>query len=394
MQWTIASRFTVNVGLRTERESVPAYAVGDGIPQDVLDFNFGDKLAPRIGFAYDVKGNGRTKVFGNWGMFYDIFKLELPRGSFGGDKWWDYVFTLDTPNWPTLVDAAGCPPACPGRNITGGAGYIDYRQPSLGADAIDPDLKPMKQQEASAGVEHQLNDRMAVSARYVHKQIDRAVEDTGFITPDGHEGYVIANPGEGLTQLACPGVNLPTASSRLRQRRVRVREAIRRRTGTSAAAICGAACLATTPGCRSRTRTGAPARTSAGCSIYPTMMFDEHGQPVYGRAAHRSSAPVQDAVHLSAPHRDEHRLEPVRGERRARSRATSPSSPATATRCSTSAAAATDGRDVTRRPICCCSTSSGWPAAVGFQFSLNVLNLFDQQAVTSVHTRSAPHGVP
>ena len=209
--WTIGSRFTINAGVRTERESVPAYAIGEGIPQKVLDFSFGDKLAPRIGFAYDLKGDGRTKVFGNWGIFYDIFKLELPRGSFGGDKWWDYVFTLDTPNWPTLVEASGCPPACPGRNITGGAGYIDYRQPSLGEDAIDPDLKPMKSQEASLGFDHQLNDVMAVGVRYVHKQIDRAVEDTGFITADGHEGYVIANPGEGLTSLAWPGVALPTA---------------------------------------------------------------------------------------------------------------------------------------------------------------------------------------
>ena len=46
-----------------------------------------DKLAPRVGFAYDVKGDGKWKAYGSWGIFYDIFKLELPRGSFGGDKW-------------------------------------------------------------------------------------------------------------------------------------------------------------------------------------------------------------------------------------------------------------------------------------------------------------------
>ena len=32
-------------------------------------------------------------------MFYDIFKLELPRGSFGGDKWLEYYYTLDTFDW-------------------------------------------------------------------------------------------------------------------------------------------------------------------------------------------------------------------------------------------------------------------------------------------------------
>jgi hypothetical protein len=69
----------------------------------------------------------------------------------------------------------------------------------------------MRQQEASAGVEHQLNDVMALSVRYVHKQIDRAIEDTGSLAPDGSEIYIIANPGEGLTQLAStnPNVALP-----------------------------------------------------------------------------------------------------------------------------------------------------------------------------------------
>ena len=54
---------------------------------------------------------------------------------------------------------------------------------------------------------------MAVGIRYVHKNIIRAIEDTGFLLPDGSEGYVIANPGEGLTSLAFtnPSSPLPKA---------------------------------------------------------------------------------------------------------------------------------------------------------------------------------------
>jgi hypothetical protein len=143
-------------------------------------------------------------------VFYDIFKLELPRGSFGGDKWLSYYYTLDTYDWPNLMASSACPPACPGTLIRG---PIDFRHPSFGADAIDPDLKPMRQQEATAGLEHQLNDVMSLSLRYVHKQVDRAIEDTGFLLPDGSEGYVIANPGEGLTALAFtnPNTALPKA---------------------------------------------------------------------------------------------------------------------------------------------------------------------------------------
>jgi len=48
-----------------------------------------------------------------------------------------------------------------------------------------------------------------VSVHYVHKQLDRTVEDTGFLTPEGDEGYVIANPSEGLTALAFTNPNIP-----------------------------------------------------------------------------------------------------------------------------------------------------------------------------------------
>jgi hypothetical protein len=206
--WTINNRLTINAGIRTERERVPAYTTGADIPEFGLEFDFADKLAPRVGFAYDINGDGRWKAFGSWGVFYDIFKLQLPRGSFGGDKWLEYYYTLDTFDWTALDTGTACPPACSGTQIRG---PIDFRHPSFGSDAIDPDLKPMRQQEATAGIEHQLNDVVALSVRYVHKQLDRAIEDAGSLDAEGNEIYVVANPGEGLTQIAHPGVAYPKA---------------------------------------------------------------------------------------------------------------------------------------------------------------------------------------
>ncbi len=117
------------------------------------------------------------------------------------------------------MDGANCPPACSGTIIRGAptaanpVGGIDFRHPSFGADSLEPDLKPMRLQEATVSLDHQLNDVMALGLRYVHKQVDRAIEDTGFLLPDGSEGYVIANPGEGITSLAFtnPNVALPKA---------------------------------------------------------------------------------------------------------------------------------------------------------------------------------------
>jgi len=208
--WTVNNKLTVNLGIRTEQEKVPAYTTGEGIPVYGIEFGFKDKLAPRVGFAYDVKGDGKWKAYGSWGVFYDIFKLALPRGLFGGDKWLEYYYTLDTYAWDTLASSSGCPPACSGTLFRG---PVDFRHATFGSDAIEPNLKPMKMQEASLGLEHQLSPTMAISARYVRKWLNRAIEDTGSLDADGNEIYIIANPGEGLTKLAWadPAVDQPKA---------------------------------------------------------------------------------------------------------------------------------------------------------------------------------------
>ena len=118
--WTINNKLTINAGIRTERERVPTYTTGHATsPSSASSSASPTSWRRALGFAYDIKGDGRWKAFGSWGMFYDIFKLELPRGSFGGDKWLDYYYTLDTLDWTTLVDGPNCPPACPGTLIRG-----------------------------------------------------------------------------------------------------------------------------------------------------------------------------------------------------------------------------------------------------------------------------------
>ena len=131
--WSVSSKLTINAGLRTEDEQVPIYGEVPGIEATPIKFSFGQKLAPRLGFAYDVKGDGRMKIYGSWGIYYDIFKLELPRGSSGGDKWTEYYYTLDTPDWTTVNTAAACPPACSGTLLR----TTDFRLPTYSVNADD-----------------------------------------------------------------------------------------------------------------------------------------------------------------------------------------------------------------------------------------------------------------
>ena len=90
-----------------------------------IEFGYGEKLAPRLGFTYDPFSDGRTKIYGSWGKYFDVMKYEMPRGSFGGDKWVDYWFTWDNPD-VGVNNAPSCRtgsntiaerPTCPGGTL-------------------------------------------------------------------------------------------------------------------------------------------------------------------------------------------------------------------------------------------------------------------------------------
>jgi hypothetical protein len=214
--WTISSNLTLNIGFRSENEEVPNY--GATGPDPAIAFGWGDKVAPRIGFAWDVTGDTKWKIYGSGGVYYDVTKYEMPRGSFGGAKWVDYFYTFDTAN-PALNTADGCRTGSNTifeRPVCGAGTYIeavDRRfnsvdplfQELIGVPGVDPDLKPMENFEYQLGVDHQLTPTIQIGARAVHKEIKRAIEDVGFLFPGIGEVYVIANPGEGVT--AGPDVN-------------------------------------------------------------------------------------------------------------------------------------------------------------------------------------------
>ena len=208
--WNLSPNVTLNIGVRAEQEKIPNF--GATGPDPAIEFGYGDKIAPRLGFAWDIMGDAKWKLYGSYGIYYDVTKYEMPRGSFGGDKWVDYWFTFDTPD-PGLNDPNG---GCTVGNNTifdvpvCGAGTlidtVDQRfnsidpayQDLVGAPGVDPDLKPMESWEIQVGVDHQLTNTIQVGARLVHKEITRAIEDVGFFFPGVGQVYVIANPGEGI----------------------------------------------------------------------------------------------------------------------------------------------------------------------------------------------------
>ena len=105
--WRILPRFTLNIGVRYEYEKLPdpilpnpAVGQTQQLPSDK------NNAGPRIGFAWDVTGDGKTSVRGGYGLFFGriinstVYNALTNTGVQGGQ--FSFFFTPTTPNAPSL----------------------------------------------------------------------------------------------------------------------------------------------------------------------------------------------------------------------------------------------------------------------------------------------------
>jgi len=191
--WTISGKLTLNAGVRTESEYIPTF--NENVPDEFrkpIQFGFEDKIAPRFGAVYDVFGDSTLKIFGSFGIYYDVMKLYMAEGAFGGFKWQTDYYTLDVADY-RLIAASGLLDDQASQEAGGDyLGTIDWRIPSF--ETLQPDMLPVAQQEVSFGAEKKLTEDLSISARGVWKHLLRTIEDIGIITPLG-EQYYQGNPG-------------------------------------------------------------------------------------------------------------------------------------------------------------------------------------------------------
>jgi hypothetical protein len=207
--WQITDKLVVDVGLRTDAFDNKN---SDGDSYIKID----DMLAPRLGFAWDMKGDGRSKLFGNAGRYFlpvaNVINIKQAGGFadvrtfyvFEGLE--DFEYDGVTYQRPILGAQIGDVDDSQGDGSVG-----DLR------GEVDADMDPVYQDEIILGYQSMLNDQWSWGIRGIYRELTNAIDDmeirsNGIVCGDdtGYVGWVMGNPGEPTTVYTdtdCDGIS-------------------------------------------------------------------------------------------------------------------------------------------------------------------------------------------
>jgi hypothetical protein len=182
--WTIGDRVTFKPGLRYEQQQL----IGN-----LEDFTWAGNWAPRIGLTWDPIGDGRAKIYGNWGRYFAKIPNDLAARALSADAgvtradYFDAALTRPVPDDVVAADTTE-----------------HFRQAGLHPSEFDPDSRSTYSDEYLAGAEYEILPNFSVGVNYTHRNFGRVLEDVGtvpltayFMFPDeagNSVEYFITNP--------------------------------------------------------------------------------------------------------------------------------------------------------------------------------------------------------
>ncbi len=179
--WTIGGKLTLRPGLRYDYQRLKGstelpvcYAgtsrvgeagTGDPIP---CEYTWSNNWAPRLGLTYDLKGDGRSKLFASYGRFYVKIPNDMAARALAADAqisradYFDAALTRPVPEGVV----AGTPPTTTHLTLTG-----------LHPATFDNGIGSTYSAEYVGGFELEVARNLSAGVRYVRRNIPRVMED-------------------------------------------------------------------------------------------------------------------------------------------------------------------------------------------------------------------------
>jgi len=138
----------------------------EGKPDVIKWTNF----SPRVGFTYDITGDGKTLLRGNWALYYDqMGSYEAYYGNasaYGETDWYWYDANADNevstdelygypdPSWCLWVSRS-----------------VDLNNPGVYPSLVDPNLSAGKTMEFLGGLEREIFTDFSLSATFIYRKL-------------------------------------------------------------------------------------------------------------------------------------------------------------------------------------------------------------------------------
>jgi hypothetical protein len=181
-------RLTLNLGLRYDyrflnynesilaaQSAAPVLLPAFTQPQENKFIKWSD-LSPRIGFTYDLAGDGKTIIRGNAGIYYDQLGT-WNYGIFSGAYWREVDFYWHDANEDFEVqedELVGYPDP---DWISYFSDAYNVDDPTVSPNSYDPSLSSPKTIEAIVGFERELFPDFSVSANFIWRRLDNYTWD-------------------------------------------------------------------------------------------------------------------------------------------------------------------------------------------------------------------------
>ena len=192
--WSITPNLILNLGVRVDNFDNKTAIGTSFIKMDNL-------VSPRVGFSWDMKGDGSTKLFGNLGRYY-LPVANTVNYTFAGGLTDERTFFVLNGYTPSTNPVTGSPYLAPilGPQI----GPVDTQFNVSVADlrkSVDRDIDAVYQDEAILGFQSVINQAWSWGVNATYRRMTNALDDIRINhTSCGPTAlFPIGNPGKPLT---------------------------------------------------------------------------------------------------------------------------------------------------------------------------------------------------